>query len=201
MARAEGLYSRTVAWLKIVLPIVALGLLSTLFLLSRDREPLEDVPFAVALTEGQTAREQVGSPYYAGTTDNGEVLTLTATSARPVGDEVEADNVEARIVLADGSQIGLTSNAAVLSNTDETVRLDGAVRIESSTGYVVETQSLTAALNRVEAESAGPVSASGPAGTLKAGKMRIEPIADSDDVQILFTEGVNLIYDPKQGER
>ncbi|MDJ0821383.1 MAG: LPS export ABC transporter periplasmic protein LptC [Paracoccaceae bacterium] len=201
MGRAEGLYSQTIAWLKIVLPIVALGLLSTLFLLSRDREPLEDVPFAVALSEGQTASEQVGSPYYAGTTDNGEVLSLTAGSARPLGDEVEADNVEARIVLTDGSQIGMTSNAALLSNPDQTVRLDGAVRIESSTGYVMETQSLTAALDRVEAESAGPVSARGPAGTLTAGKMRITPIGETDDVQILFTEGVNLIYDPKQSER
>ena len=41
-------YSRMIVWLKVLLPLMALALLSTLFLLSRNVDPLASIPFAQA---------------------------------------------------------------------------------------------------------------------------------------------------------
>ena len=53
------------------------------------------------------------------------------------------------------------------------------------------------ALDRIDAETLAPVSGSGPAGTFTAGKLTIRPEENGQDVQLLFTGGVNLIYDPQ----
>lgn len=201
MARALGLYSRVIAWAKIVLPLVALALLSTIFLLSDRREPMETVPFVEALQDGETTREGVSSPYYSGKTQRGDFLTMTATRVRPQTDgRVVADDLAAAVRLTDGSEILLDALSATLTDSTETALLEGGVRIRSSTGYTLATDAMTTVLDRIEAETLGPVSGAGPLGTLEAGRMRIEASGTGGDVQLLFTEGVKLVYQPpKEG--
>ncbi len=198
MARAAGSYSRIVAWLKVLLPLVALALLSTLFLLSRSNEPALDVPFAEALGAGETARERIGAPFFSGTTARGDALTMTASAARPQGAGViEADALSARLLLSDGSRIELRSDRATLEDESRSATLSGDVQITSSNGYVLSTDALWSSIERTEAQSLGPVTGSGPHGTLSAGRMRIEEAAGTGDVQFLFTGGVKLVYDPQ----
>ncbi|MBV2359618.1 LPS export ABC transporter periplasmic protein LptC [Thalassococcus sp. CAU 1522] len=201
MARAEGAYSSFIAWLKILLPIAALALLSTIFLFSRSTEPVFNVPFASQLELGETAQEQVRAPYFAGTTQRGDVVTMTAESARPVDARtIEADALSARMVLADGSTIDLRADKATLRNDSQNIRLQGGVEVVSSTGYVIATETLVTAIDRIHGESEGPVTATGPAGTLEAGRMVITAEDGDADVHLLFTEGVKLVYDPQDQE-
>ncbi len=199
MRQRGSKYSRMIAWLKILLPIAALGLLSTTFLLSRDPDPAANVPISGGGDPDGLVREQVTDPYFAGTTNSGGSLTMTARSARPVpdSDEVEADTLDAVIVMKDGSEVVLRAPLANLSDKRDDAFLSGGVTVSSSTGYTVTTDSLNAALSRVEVESLGPVAGNGPAGQLTAGKMRITSDGTGGDVQLLFTDGVKLIYDPK----
>ncbi|MCT4554901.1 MAG: LPS export ABC transporter periplasmic protein LptC [Pelagimonas sp.] len=198
MARGTGLYSQVVAWLKILLPLAALAMLSTLFLLSRSRAPVMDVPFAEVLQQGETAQEQVGAPYFAGTTARGEMLTMTARTARPEADGViRAEELEAQLRLLGGGQIRLDAARAMLRDGSQQVHLQDGVRIESTTGYVLQTDGLVSALDQVAVESAGPVTGTGPVGRLEAGKLKIAPIGETGDVHLLFTDGVKLVYDPK----
>ncbi|MFZ5963130.1 LPS export ABC transporter periplasmic protein LptC [Thalassococcus sp. BH17M4-6] len=200
MARTYSRYSRMVAWLKILLPMVALGLLSTIFLLSRDSDPTDRVPFSVVGIDGDIAREQVSEPRFAGTTTTGASLTMNARVARPSPDvegQVDADQLDARIVMDDGSEIELTAPTASMRDSDDQAELKGGVTIQSSTGYTLTTQSLLTSLARVEAESRGRVEGDGPLGTLKAGRMQITTPEGSDDLHLLFTGGVNLIYLPQ----
>ncbi len=197
MARATGLYSRVIAWLKILLPLAALALLSTLFLLSSSREPLDNVPFAAALRAGDAAQQGVSGPYYSGTTAQGEILTMTAKRARPMADgRILADALEARMQLRDGSEIRLNALEAHMQEGEQTAHLKGGVRIESSLGYILRTEAMISALDSVEVESLGPVVGDGPAGELRAGRLRISPAAGKTEVQIHFTDGVKLIYRP-----
>lgn len=198
MARADGLYSRVISWLKILLPLIALVLLSTLFLLSRSAEQVLDVPFTGGISGDGTNREQVSAPYYAGTTENGDMLTITASSASPeAGGLIRAEDLSALVRMPNGNEIALTSRKATVREGDQWAELEGGVLIESSTGYRLVTDSLGAAIDRIEAESGGPVTGEGPLGTLEAGKMRIEPLPQSGDVQLLFTGGVKLVYSPQ----
>ena len=199
MARGQGTYSRAVALLKILLPLLALGLLSTLFLFSRSREPAMSMPFADSLSQGETASQQLGAPSFAGTTRRGDMLTMTASRARPSGDgRIEADDLSARLILSGGSQIALASATATLIDETSEVELTGGVTIESSTGYTLTTEGLVSSMSDTSARSLGPVSGSGPAGTLEAGAMEITPTENGSDVQLRFTGGVKLVYDPRK---
>lgn len=201
MARGPGLYSRLIAWAKIVLPLLALALLSTIFLLSDRREPMETVPFAEALQDGETTREGISAPYYSGKTSGGDLLTMSATRARPQpGGGILAEDLAAAMRLTDGSEILLDALSATLSDDSDAALLEGGVRIRSSAGYVLSTEAMTTALEHIEAESLGPVTGDGPLGRLEAGRMRITTPEGGEAVQLLFTEGVKLVYQPPEPE-
>jgi lipopolysaccharide export system protein LptC len=198
--RGDGLYSRVIAWLKIVLPLAALALLSTLFLLSRPREPLENLPFVEALQAGK-ASEQVNAPYFAGTTTAGDILTMTARKVQPEsGGQIQADGLAARVLLTDGSEITLDATVGTLRDRDQRMLLSGGVRIESSQGYVLTTEGLMSRFDEVSAERLGPVQGQGPVGTFEAGRLRIAATGEDGAVQMVFSEGVKLVYQPPDKE-
>lgn len=195
------MYSRLIAWLKILLPLGALVLLSTVFLYSRGPDPISTLPL---LTDGTdpSKSEQVGRPFYAGTTDGGHALTLEARQARAEsaeGSDVVADDLRAILDIEDGNRITIDAAVGRILGS-ETLQLQGGVTLESSSGYTVRTESLAAAIDRVDIESGAPVEADGPGVTLTAGKLRVLEEASGSDIQLLFTEGVKLIYTPKQTE-
>ncbi|MBO6885121.1 MAG: hypothetical protein JJ869_16300 [Marivita sp.] len=193
------MYSRLIAWLKILLPLGALALLSTIFLYARGPDPIAVIP---VLTGGAdpTQTEQMGSPFYAGTTENGQGLTLAARQARFSDAEnsgMIADDLRAVIDVSDGNRIVIDATVGQMEDGDRLLLRDG-VTLESSSGYTVRTDGLDAAVDRVAIESTSAVEADGPGLTLSAGKLRVEEIGDSADIQLLFTEGVKLVYIPQQ---
>jgi lipopolysaccharide export system protein LptC len=195
--RGEGTYSKAVAFLKVVLPLFALALLSTLFLFARSREPGMAVPFADAIRNGEVAQERLNAPSFSGTTRRGDMLTMSAAHARPVGEGlIAAEALSAKLILSDGSQIQMRSDTALLTEAAREIALTGSVVIESSTGYVVTTEGLISSISETSARTTGPVQGSGPAGTIEAGALEIQTAENGEDVQLLFTGGVKLIYEP-----
>jgi lipopolysaccharide export system protein LptC len=195
------MHSRLIAWLKILFPLGALVLLSTIFLYSRSNDPISVIP---VLSTGVDPRqgEQVGSPFYAGTTDGGHALTLAARQARAIGVDqsgMMAEDLHAVLEIDDGSQIVIDAETAELDGED-TLRLRDGVVLESTAGYTVRTEGLDAEINRVKIDSTGPVDADGPGLVLTAGKLRIEEDGTSADLQLLFTEGVKLVYTPQKAK-
>ena len=197
----ENFYSYLVAWLKIILPIAALALLSTLFLLSRSVDPTTSIPFAdVDLAE--RARDQgVTAPYLAGATLSGDLIAFSADRARPdPADETRAiaENIKAWLNLTSGTFLRFRADNGTLDEPSDRAHLHGDVHINSSIGYVIQTQALTSAMREIWAESEGQITGNGPPGTFSAGKMLLRADPDTQDVHLLFTNGVKLIYDPKK---
>lgn len=197
MAQREGIYSRTVAWLKIMLPLVALALLSTMFLLARSSETSLELPFSDVLGSDDVTDEQVGAPFFAGSTARGELLTFKADRARPLGlGRVRAEGISARVTLPNGGTIDLASGLATLEDNSVAL-LEDEVQIVSSEGYELTTPGFRTLLDRIEGESLGPVTGTGPTGTLDAGKLEIRIDGEKGDVHLLFTGGVKLVYLPR----
>ena len=98
-------YSRMVAVLKVALPLLALAILATLFLVSRGGEVDVTIPFAEADLETRTRDQQVTGPFFSGTTAQGDEIVVKADIARPGGPAApaEATNVQARMKRADGA--------------------------------------------------------------------------------------------------
>ncbi|MET4130240.1 hypothetical protein [Roseovarius sp. MBR-6] len=200
MARADNTYSRIVAGMKILLPLAALGLLSTLFLISRTIDPSRSVQLSEIDLEKRAQEMGVTSPSFAGVTANGDEVTIAADMARPDAnstDRISADQVRGEMRLSGGTVIALRADAARVDQAAMTAALLGGVHITTTTGYVIDTERLDARLDVLHAESAGAVRATGPIGSIEAGRMLLHHNTETDTAEVLFTGGVVLIYLPQ----
>ena len=195
MVKFPNTYSGVVAWLKVILPLIALGLLSTLFLFSRARTPPTSLTFLDLALQERIKEQQITAPYFVGTTENGLSLTLSADSARPdSGDltRLSADNVTLQIKTKEQTLVVMSSQSGVLDTGSDRAQLTGGVSVQSSSGYKIETNSLSSALNSLRVETDGEVRGAGPVGSFRAGKMILTSGREDKTLHLLFTNGVIL---------
>ncbi len=191
-------YSRVVAWAKVILPLLALGLLSTLFLLSNRPDPERAIPFASVNVEELAREQRVGRPRIAGTLSNGREVIFTAERAAPMLNDprrFSANDIEARIDLSETEVLLIVSEAALFSPADELAELSGSVGLTTSSGLNFSTDLLEINLGLSQVESPGPVTMTGPGMTLTAGGM-MATATDGNEV-VSFTNGVRVLYEPQ----
>ena len=197
-------YSRMVALLKVLFPLAALALLSTLFLLSRAVDPGSAIPFADKEVQDRLRDQQVTGPFFSGTTTDGDQLSFfaetLATPAGRVGTNL-AEGVEAKVETSSGAQFEMQAKSAEFNVAKDRADLKGDVLLTTSTGYRILTNLLTSEISALSISSPGPVEATGPAGRLTAGSMNIAPGNGKNATQLVFTNGVKLIYTPQKTEK
>jgi lipopolysaccharide export system protein LptC len=194
----DNLHSRVVAWLKVVFPLIALALLSTLFLFSRGVDPEDAIPYADVDVKDRMAEPRMVGAGFSGKTANGAAVSLTATEARPgPDDQIAASQVNAQIALPDGGEINVTATAADLNGQTESARLSGGVVVTDTAGYRIETDALALSTTGILAQSDGPIRATGPLGTLGADSMTLtESIAGTEQFEMVFNGHVTVLYLP-----
>jgi len=200
MATYDNAYSRFIAWLKIILPLVALGLFSTLFLFSRGIDPSQTIPYADVDIDELVREQRITSPNYTGMTVDGTAVSFFADSARPDPDNPDlltAVALKAKIDAPSGLQVDISSESGSINSTQRQSVLSGNVEVETSSGYEIFTERLTAALDGSLLETDRDVRAQGPLGIIEAGKMVLElEDAGSDTYLLVFKGGVKLVYTP-----
>ncbi|MEC9105282.1 MAG: hypothetical protein VX878_15830, partial [Pseudomonadota bacterium] len=150
MAWAEDGYSRAIRWLKLALPLAALGLLSTVFMLSESNEASLEIPYSNIELDDEGLVERIVEPSFAGATERGDLITFTAQSARPEGDGVgviTASDVRGQLDLRSGGAITFRADSATLDQPAGTARMRGGVVVTSSAGYEARTEGLIAYLD------------------------------------------------------
>ncbi|EPX77593.1 LPS export ABC transporter periplasmic protein LptC [Litoreibacter arenae] len=199
MPSKDNRYSRFVQWAKIIFPLVALGLLSTMFLFSRNLDPSEAIPFAEIDVEKIAREQQLTAPRFSGTTDDGSAITVEAKSAVPDLTDLRRltiNTVVARIHSLDGPSYGVVADTAFYDGVANKLEMKGGVRLSTSTGYRIETEELVTDLAATGLSAPGAVSGRAPAGRLEAGSMVLT--SDGDTQVLVFKNGVKLVYDPKE---
>lgn len=203
MATDTNFHSWVVGWLKIILPMGALALLSTLFLFARSpANQTQEIP--IAQIEAIARDQQVNAPRFSGVTDDGSIIVLRAKSARPDPTRAETlliDDLAIDIDAVDGTTLNVTSGTSILDGKTQTARLDGLSRVTTSSGYTMETNGLSANLKTGEIVSDGQLAVQAPFGDLTAGKVRILATADGTGQQMVFSDGVRLLYTPQTDAR
>jgi lipopolysaccharide export system protein LptC len=194
----DDLHSRLVAFLKITLPLAALALLSTLFLFSRRIDPEAAIPYAEVDIAGRARAPRITAPAWAGVTDDGAALTVSADEARPGSDAqgATAQRMRAVLEMKGGGTAELTAQTGQIDALGRELRMAGDVVVATSTGWRVTTDALSAALDRTRVASPGAVAATGPAGSLTAGSMLLSPASRTGEYALAFYGGVRLIYLP-----
>lgn len=202
MTTHDNFHSTLVAWLKVLLPLVALAILSTLFLVSHTIDPSDAIPFAEVDIAERVREPRLTAPTWAGVTDDGAALTISAAIARPQQDEetgAQASKVAAKLETPDGGLAELIADHGMLDTTAEHLTVAGDVKITTSTGYQISSDAMTAALNRTSLISEGPVTALGPVGTIDSGSMEMRQDTSEDGTYLLvFKDGVKLLYKPSK---
>jgi lipopolysaccharide export system protein LptC len=196
---ATDRHTRVVGWLKVTLPLAALAILSTLFLVADRIDPEDALPYAEVDVEGLAREPRMTAPSYAGTTSDGAALTLRAEEARTETGETPAQALGLRLELQtpDGVQTDVVAATARMDQAAGAVILSGGVTITTGNGYRLETPEIAAQLDRTGLESRGAVVATAPAGEIRAGGMTLGQDAQTPGAYVLvFNGGVRLVYQP-----
>lgn len=198
MQDGNHMHSQLVGWAKIILPLCALALLSTLFLFARGANDAANID----LTEiSEIAREQrVSAPEFSGMTNTGAVVFVNAKAARPDlerPDTINADDMRLRMDNPDGTYLEVNAVKGEVDGRAQIARFLGLARLETSNGYALETNGLVAELETGTVTSDGLLEIRAPFGTLVAGKVTFQTSSADAGQQMLFTDGVRLLYTPQ----
>jgi lipopolysaccharide export system protein LptC len=194
-------YSTLVRGLTVVLPLVALALLATLFLVARTAPEDSQLPYIEDLRDRTAgAGDAMRTPFFSGSTEAGDAVTVRADLVMPDVTEpgsARAEGLRADIRFLDGSSLRVDADAGHYVADADRLHLDGNVVLRHSTGYDLFTGALVAELDSGEATSPGAVRAVGPQSTLEAGAMALRRQPD-DTLELVFTNRVKLVYRPSQ---
>lgn len=191
-----ALYSRIVRILKIALPLAALAILSVLFILAEQLDPDAAIPYAEVDVEAILRDQGITNPSFGGVSEDGDVLSLNAENLRPEqgnGDAMTAAMLTAALELASGRRVDIESPRGRVDTQNGTAELSGGVMLSDDRGIVVETDRLTMNLKDVTGRT-GPITATGPAGTLSAGSMEL--LRRGDGKLLVFEGSVRLLFYP-----
>jgi lipopolysaccharide export system protein LptC len=197
---AADRHTRLVGWLKVALPLLALAVLATLFLLSDRIDPDAALPYAEVDVVERARAPRMTAPTYAGITSDGASLTLTAEEARPATADspARAEGLVLELVTPDGSRTELHAPTAEIDQAAQRLILSGGVTVSTDSGYRLQSPEILALMDRSGYESRGKVTASGPVGELEAGGMVLGQDNLTPGAHVLvFNRGVRLVYQPE----
>ena len=203
MARtgSDNFHSRLVFWLKILLPLAALAILSTLFMVSRNVSPEDAIPYADVDIADRVKEPRLTDAVFAGMTADGAALTIKAAEAKPgvsgTADAGNASELSGLLETPDGARTDIAAKAAQLDQAAKVMNLSGGVVVTNSAGYRIEMPGMAVKLDDTGLDSTGAVKATGPVGQITADAMhlgRVEP--DKPAYLLVFKGNVGLLYQP-----
>ena len=200
MAQADNAWSRWVAWLKILLPLVALAMLSSIFLVSRSIDPTAALPYSDVDIEARAREPRLTTPQFSGMTADGAAITLDAADMRPdlanPGSGTATD-LRARMQTPDGATTDIAAAHGLVDTTAGTYEMTGEVTITNSAGYVITAPRMTGNLNATALDATGPVQIDAPMGRITADTMQLRPDPTAPGQYLLvFNGAVRLVYQP-----
>ncbi|TRD22630.1 LPS export ABC transporter periplasmic protein LptC [Palleronia caenipelagi] len=198
----DNRHSRWVARLKILFPLIAVILLSTMFLFSDKRDQGSSLPFSEIeidriLTEGRVAK-----PSYTGVGSNGAAINLSAAEAWPNAEgpyTIEANEIAGEWDGVSGNPIALTAKTGRLLERQNQLRLTGGVLVRDSHGYLIEGETLLVDLTTLDLTSDQDIIGFGPPGRIDAGGLKVTRVQGTP--LVIFTNGVRVLYQPATAGR
>lgn len=195
--------TRIVTWLRVLLPLLALAILSTMFLFSRQSDTESRIPYTRVDAEKMAQEPRIVDPDYTGVTSDGAEISLTAREATPPGADSGGAMRDARLEWRrpDGISADLTAPDASLA--DGLISLTGGVRMATSTGWTLEAPRIDAMTDRSRLSGYDGVTATAPFGNITSEEMELVPdsrdaggVVSGDSAVLSFSGNVRLIYQP-----
>lgn len=199
MRRGPG-YSRFVRYSKIVLPMAAVVLLSTIFLIDQDRIDFDENLLG-DLPEGLNFDEGVLSPRLAGELSDGTPYSLRAEFAVPLPSGYRLRDVTARLE-REGDRVRLAAAEGLYDVAGKVLSLTGGVDLDTQGGARLITDSARMELDDRSLTIPDALEVTAPGLRLRANGLRTERVVSGDtgagDDIIWFEGDVRLSIDPEQ---
>ena len=198
--RRDNLHSRLVAILKVTLPLLALVILSTLFLISRKINPEDAIPYADVDIEDRLRDPKMTGAGLSGMTSDGSAISVTAAEAKTnTSGGGTLQQVIGSIRTPDGKTSEMAAAVMQIDPANHVIQLTKGAEFHDAAGYVVSTDGLSIATDRTFVESQGQVSVDGPIGQLTADHMQFSSTGDKTGPYVLVFNGqVRLLYQPQK---
>ena len=196
MAHRHSSYSRIVAWLKILLPLIALGVLGTVFLFNSKDTFNPGFSFSRADMATLEKGSFLKNPQINGFTNKGEPFSLIADEIKPQnGDNtlVIATNIEAEFQYKSGGWAKVTAQTALMNMQTQTVRLQRGGQLQTSDGNIATVGSLVVHLSTGDMAGTA-IKAQGPLGQVSADDFRIDA-REGENRVLWFENNVRMRYD------
>lgn len=197
---AESRHTALVHWAKIVLPLSALVLLSTLFLFSGKVDPTTAAIYSKVDVTTLAREQRLTAPEFSGITEDGAALTVQAATAAPdpAGHGASASKIIARLEEGTGVVTDLRAKTGRIDPAAGQISLSDGVAVQTSSGYRISTERVEMATDRTAITAPGAIAAEAPFGTLRAGQMQIDRKNAATGSDLVFNGGVKLIYQPQK---
>ena len=200
MASDPGLHSRIVGVLKVGLPLVALGMLASLFLVQTDDRFGGDLSFSRGDIDALGKGLRITNPTFTGTTQGQDRFRFTAALVEPDAappERAKITTLAGEVALNNGPVVELEADSGDLHIPTERLDVAGNVRIRTSEGYRMAAEQATLDLRAGSLIAGNAVETTGPLGRIDSGSLTIQPAAASGEARrFSFGNGVRLVYDP-----
>jgi lipopolysaccharide export system protein LptC len=190
---------------RLVLPLGAIALLSTVFLFSRSIDPQRAVELA-DIDVAELAREpRIGAARFAAVTTDDTAMTVSAESVR-AGDDFQnntpllnLENPAGVLTFASERLVEFRGEVGRIDQAADIIRLDGNVRLETSDGYIAQMPELQAALSKTHITGLGGITAEGPPGEISADFVELTTSPTTSAGYLLaFRGNVRVLYVPEE---
>ena len=190
--------------LRLVLPLGALVLLSTVFLVSRSIDPQRAVELADMDVAELTREPRIGTARIAGVTQENTALMIHADAVRSVSDLQQSGPVHLALTAPNGAlnfpsgRIALfQSETGELDQARDQLVMHGAVQLETSDGYRLNMSELVARLQSTHIRGLGGIEGDGPPGSITADTLELTTkTGETGGYLLAFSGNVRLIYLP-----
>jgi lipopolysaccharide export system protein LptC len=184
-------YSQFVTWMKYGLPVIALGLIASVFLLPKfDLAKKVEIEWASIVFDDESL--SMVNPRFLGSDIDNQQFVVTADKALQSSTgakEVTLTNIQADITLNSGRWISIASPSGIFNPETNILDLTGEISIFSDSGDQLIANSATVDLAKKRINSDKPLQGHGPLGQLEADSMS----ADQMTGNLKFVGNVRLL--------
>jgi lipopolysaccharide export system protein LptC len=187
-------YSRFVAWMKVALPTIAIGLLLLIAIWPRIQSAVERLKKIPRIDFSQARDLRMVNVHYSGVDRHDRPFTVTADTARQrpeIDDLVELEAPKADLTTQSGTWIALNAYSGVYQPQAQLLDLFGDVELFQDKGNEFHTDSAHIDMGKGTAEGSDPVQGHGPFGTIEAEGFRVESEGDV----IVFTGKTKMLLE------
>lgn len=180
--KASPSYSRFVGMMKLLLPVLGLGLVVTLVIWPSEFQKATGFHLGTVSSDVDSGADlTMLRPRYLGTDARSQPFVVTADSAtQDPADQrlITLIRLQADMSMTDGRWFTVMADNGVYHQQKQFLRLNGAVNFFSDQGYEINAKFVEINLKSGKASSSFPVNGQGPFGTIRANSLRIEEFGE-----------------------